>query len=102
MDLTVESSTANSGLLFSANPDIIPEPGKPVLLFIKPDLSTNPAEEVIATAEQVRAEHEARMTAEFEKRMRELEARESRTDDESNVDEIGQGSDPAGKDGGDN
>ena len=42
LDLPVESSATNAGLRFFANPDKIPALGTPVLLVLKPDLSTNP------------------------------------------------------------
>lgn len=38
MDLQIESTNAMGGLMFHANPEKIPELGKPVLLFLKPEL----------------------------------------------------------------
>ncbi len=37
MDLQIESSSAQGGLMFHANPDKIPELGKPVLLMLQPE-----------------------------------------------------------------
>lgn len=42
MDLQVHSTNMQEGLRYYANPDNIPELGKPVLMFLKPDLTTNP------------------------------------------------------------
>ncbi len=42
LDLPVESSATNAGLRFFANTEKIPALGTPVLLVLKPDLSTNP------------------------------------------------------------
>jgi hypothetical protein len=42
MDLQVESSNMQEGLRYYANTEKIPPLGKPVLLILKPDLSTNP------------------------------------------------------------
>lgn len=39
MDLQIESSNAGDGLMFHANPDMIPELGKPVLLILKPEIA---------------------------------------------------------------
>lgn len=75
MDLNVESSTSNAGLLFTANPDKVPALGQPVLIVIKPDLSSNPSEEDVAMANRAREEEEARFAAELEARMKEREAR---------------------------
>jgi glyoxylase-like metal-dependent hydrolase (beta-lactamase superfamily II) len=38
MDVQIESSSAEGGLMFHANPDKIPGLGTPVLLFLKPEL----------------------------------------------------------------
>ena len=50
LDLPVESSAANAGLRFFANTRNIPPLGTPVLLVLKPDLSTNPKPDVKKTA----------------------------------------------------
>jgi len=77
LDLNVESSSSNSSLVFGANPDIVPQLGQPVLIVIKPKLETNPTPEKIAEAVKKRDAHEAKMKAEFEARMKEMEKREA-------------------------
>ena len=77
LDLNVESSSSNSSLVFGANPDIVPPLGQPVLIVIKPQLETNPAPEKIAEAVKKRDAYEAKMKAEFEARMKEMEKREA-------------------------
>jgi hypothetical protein len=44
LDVPIESSQSNEGLLFEANPDRIPEAGMPVRLVLKPVLTDDKAE----------------------------------------------------------
>ncbi len=84
IDLNVESSNSNASLSFTANPEKVPPLGQPVLMFIKPDLTTNPAEAEIAAAEKERDAHEARLEAELEARMKARESEnEAATTEES-------------------
>ncbi len=61
LDLNVESSATNSGLLFTANPDKVPALGTPVLIFIKPltdeDAEEVSEEEAAANADQIKKEN---------------------------------------------
>lgn len=77
LDLNVESSSSNSSLVFGANPDTVPSLGQPVLIVIKPKLDTNPTPEKISEAVKKRDAYEAKMQAEFEARMKEMEKREA-------------------------
>lgn len=44
IDVGTESSQSTGGLMFQANPDMIPVLGKPVLLFLKPEIQSVPGE----------------------------------------------------------
>jgi hypothetical protein len=44
IDVGTESSQSTGGLMFQANPEMIPVLGKPVLLFLKPELQSGPGE----------------------------------------------------------
>lgn len=75
IDLNVESSSSDADRVYVANPETVPSPGHPVLISIKPDLSTNPSEELVATKTAERDAVEQRMRIEMEKRFKEREAR---------------------------
>ena len=77
LDLNVESSSSNSSLAFGANPETVPPLGQPVLVFIKPDISTNPTPETIAAAIKKRDDYEAKMKAALEARIKEMEKRDA-------------------------
>lgn len=82
LDLTIESSTSDASRMFVANPDKVPSLGQPVLIVIKPDISTNPDPAVVAAAVKVRDEAQARMNAEMEERMKKREEEWARRDAE--------------------
>lgn len=82
LDVNVESSTSDSGRLFVANPDKTPRLGQPVLIIIKPDVSTNPDQDVVAELTKKRDEALERMNAEMELRMKKREEEWARRDAE--------------------
>ncbi len=102
LDLNVESSSSNSSLAFGANPETVPPLGQPVLVFIKPNIKTNPAPEKIAAAIKQRDDYEAKMRAALEARIKEMEKRDAEWEAKESQERKDAGSDENAKDDGDN
>ena len=75
IDLNIESSDANAGLRFQANNEKIPAPGTPVLICIKPDLSTNPTTKQLSDADILIAKAEKQLEEEYQQARKERKAR---------------------------